>query len=1712
MDLPHYTLTQKAFEGSETIVYRGRRDADGAKVAVKVTRNEYPTAQELARLRREFGILQEVSRLPGVVNAYALEKYGRGLALVMEDLGPRSLQSVIAEPRLDVKTAITLGIAIADTLDALHQLGVIHKDIKPLNIMLDEASGAPRIVDFGIAARLSQETPEASIPSRLEGTLAYISPEQTGRMNRTVDRRSDLYSLGATLYEVLSGSVPFPTKDPTEIIHCHVVRSPAPLHELSKDVPRALSDVVMRLLKKTPEERYQSARGLKADLEECLRQWSAAGQVREFPLGRHDASGELRVPQALYGREAQVEALLAAFERARAGRAELITVAGEGGVGKSALVNEIHKPIARKGGYFVRGKFDPVSRDMPLVPVARAFRDLLRQILSEPPRALEAWRARLLAAVGDSGRVLFDLIPELELVIGPQPEVAALGPTEASNRFGLLVQRFVCAFTAPAHPLCIFLDDLQWADPASLRLLGVILGDPETRHLLVVGAYRDSEVDEAHPLPSAIDEVRGAGVPVTELRLSPLDREAVRRFVADALSVGAPLVEPLAALVFDKTRGNPFFLGQFLRALHEARLVRFDAASSSFTWDIEGIRAAKVTDNVVELMIDTLRKLSPGAQQSLMLAACIGHAFELATLATIAERPPRQVAAELWEALREGLVVPVGGDYRFFEASAVTATPADEDDAAFHVVYRFLHDRVREAAYALIETDRRVEVHLSIGRLLLGQHGAAPPDDDLLEIVRHLNLGAPRIEREAERIEVAQMDLRAGRKAKASTAYQAAAGYFAAGLSLLGDAGWESAYDLCFALHVEGAESAYLSGAPGIAEALFQVALPRAETSLAKARVQNLRVVLYLSVGKLSDALRAGLDGLAALGVRLPETKEEQETAFTAGLAEAERLLGDRRIEDLLDAPLMTDPAQRAALQLLCDISLPVFAVSPSLYGPIILMQVNASLAHGHADVSVFGYMSYGFILARMLGKATPGYAFGALALTLDERLRNTSFRCKLELSFSGYLYLRDPVRAVLTFYQRARRHALEAGEFVYLATIWHCEASVQLALGVQLEEVRAMIGKGLAVVRRLKDATSVDVLTVLLQAVEALEGRTLGRFTLSRDGFDEEDFRARLSGEDQRMVAANFHICKLQLLYLHGDPQGALAAAEEADKVASSIFGSYFATRLDFYAALALLALPPADSPEEARRREEAIARRRASIDHLASEAPGNFQHQRLILDAEVAHLGGDAAAAFDLYDRAIDLAREGGFAHDEALANELCGKLYLRRGKPKLARAYMTDAHLGYLHWGALAKVEDIEQSYGHLLPVAGGDRRKSTTVTSSTLSTTMLSGATLSSLREAALVVRATQAFAGEIELAKVIERLSSIVLENAGAQRGALVLARDGRLVVEATFRGSPPVLQVGSSVPLESAGDVAQSVVLFVARTREPVVLDDAQADPRFSADPRFAAGEVRSVLCLPLARQERLTGLLYLEHGETTAAFNEARVELLELFASQAAIALENARLLADVQAAHGEVRHANERLEVVVAERTEALSRANGELCTTNHRLEVELSERGQVERERALLQGQMIEAQRARLVELSTPLIPITDHVVVMPLIGTVDAERAAQVLEAALRGAQLHRARIVILDITGMKHIDTQVVATLLTTASALRLLGAQAVLTGTQPEIARAMVAEGQRLDGLVTLGTLQSGIAYALEQVGDARLRARAGHTRPPAAPRGQAGR
>lgn len=1680
MELSRYSLETLVHEGAETALYRGHRQENGARVVVKVTRDEYPSWRALSRLRMEHALLSELQGLPGIPRVEELVSEGRLLGLVLEDLGPTNLgQWIAARGHLDPTTAIAIAIPVAKTLSALHARRIVHKDVKPSNIMIDESTLEPHLIDFGIATRLGRETQEAAIAAGLQGTLAYMAPEQTGRMNRPLDFRSDLYSLGVTLYEMLTGTLPFSTTDVDEAIHAHLAKTPLSPSVVKPTVPQALSNIVLKLMAKSPDQRYQSAKGLVHDLERCQRALVTEEPLEPFPLGTDDRVEWLVEPAQLVGRDEELRTIAAALSRVQHGATQLLLIKGPSGIGKSVMVREACTPREDRAFLFAEGKFDSMTRGMPFAALSMATRAIVHHALREKHTALEARKQELAAALGVNGQVLTDLCPDVELLIGHKAKAPDVGAAEAKNRLPIMYRRFLSAFASARLPLVLFFDDLQWADPASLELLGRVLTDPELRHTLIIGTYRDDEIDAGHPLSAMLASLRKASIEPLEITLGPLSQEATDAYVAASLGLAPDDVRPLSQAAWNKTHGNPFFLLQFLRALVDEESVRFDSEKRTFVWDMGRVNEAEVTENVGALMSRKVERFSSETQRVLQVAAAIGPVFQLQALSRILEVPAHRVAKDLWPALEEGLVLPLGSDYRLI---------GDEGDVPEgileHVAYRFLHDRVKEACYGRVAAEARPLLHLTIAREL----SRANPSMDggkLLELAGHYSAGVSEMTDAEEKMRVAELQLRAGKCAMAATAYQAAADCSAVGRKLIGsvrEAGFGKNRELGFVLWLLGAESELLVGKFDQAETLLSELLAISETPLEKARVYELRMQAYINQGRYADAMAAGLAGLAEFGVTFPDTVDGRNAAFGQGIGTILGLIGGRRLEEVGSSERLADRAEEQAQKLLGDLAVPTFYVDPSYYGPVVIELVRRSLVIGQTMSSPWGYIMLGFLLGAIIGQRDLGVEFGRFAASLADKWKSPMLVTRIHITFTAYLYVREPLRTVVPYLASSRAAAIEAGDFVYLGQSCYTTAPCMLPAGIPLDQVLEDLDTSVALVERTGDVMATASTKLSRQIVRSLIGKTKARDTLDEDGFDTQSELAKFNPMEHGGALFYFHSLKALWHLVNGNAEAALDSANTAEPFAVALMGLFWTNYLPFVAAFARVELANrTEDPDALRDHLEKIDAARTKLMGYVESSPHNFRHRIALLDAAHADAKKDPPwEVLALYDKALELTREADVPYEEALANEFAGRLLLRHGRPRAARGYFIDAYRAYRHWGATLKAQALVDELPDMF-VAAIARTKTSTGSSrndTTARTTLLGFTTTGMLRDAALVLRAVQMIAGELTLSEVIRRLMRIVLENAGAERGALVLARQDTLVVEAKFQASPEQVDVGLDQPLENDTLLATQPILHAYRTRSMLLIDDVQADVRFSSDPYVATKLPRSILCVPITHQGRITGVLYLETRAVQGAFTAVRVELLGLLASQAAVAIQNAMLVE-------EIRTSNAKLEQDVRHRTLEIETSNAELTIANQRLAVQLEEQARAEQEREALREQIVEGQRARLAELSAPLLPITSDVLVMPIIGSVDAERANAIMETALQGVQRHGARAMILDVTGMRQIDTQALSALLLVANALRLLGTQPLLTGVRPEVAQTIIGLGVSLDGLETLSTLQAGIARAL---------------------------
>jgi PAS domain S-box-containing protein len=1451
-------------EGADFTLYRGRQHGNELPVLALALAAERSSPQGLRRLEHEYSLAEELDPA-WAAKPLALARHKGRTILVLKDPGGEPLDLVLERDQgraLDLTRVLNIAVGLASALGQVHRRGLIHKDVKPANVLADDA-GNVWLMGFGIATQLPHERQSPAPPEIIAGTLAYMAPEQTGRMNRSIDTRSDLYSLGVTLYQMLTSYLPFAAADPLEWVHCHIARQPKPPSDRAA-VPEPLSVIVMKLLAKNAEERYQTAFGLEADLRRCLTQWQSDGRIDPFPLGAQDVDDRLLIPEKLYGREGEIDMLLAAFDRvATRGTPELVLVSGYSGIGKSSVVNELHKVLAQPRDLFASGKFDQYKRDIPYATVAQAFQTLIRQILVKSEAEVDQWRGAIQEAIAPNGQLIVNLIPEVELIVGNQPPVPDLPPNDAQNRFQLAFRRFLGVFARPEHPLTLFLDDLQWLDAATLDLLEHLVTHPEVRHLLLVGAFRDNEVSSSHPLMRTLGAMREAGAKVQQIVLTPLDLDDVSRLVSDALHCELERARPLAQLVQEKTGGNPFFAIQFFAALAEDGLVEFGAVTRVWQWDVDRIRAKSYTDNVVDLMSGKLSRLSAPAQEALKHLACLGNVAEVATLAAVQGETEEAVHAALREAGRAGLVF-------------------DQENTC-----KFLHDRIQQAAYNLIPEERRAELHLHIARVLLVSMTEDQLAEHVFDVANQFNRGAMLLVERDEKAKIATLNLRTGRKAKASAAYASARTYFASGIALLDEQNWEIQHELIFSLSLEFAECELLCGSLGKASQLIVELLQRAASDVEFANASCLKINLHVLTGEHLLAIDSALTCLRRFGIDLPahpspeQVRAEYETVW--------QTLGVHTIESLIDLPLMTDAKTRAAMQVLSVLAGPATFTDFQLFCLLACRMVNVSMRHGMSGASAYGYACLGSVLGPNFHRYREGSRMARLACDLVEKHSFTAYDTKVYHAMGLAAFWTEPLARVIELRRATTRTAAERGDLTFACYGMHQSITYLLMRNDPLDAVWRESAMALDFARTAKFRDVVDLIVSQQRFIASMQGLDAALSSFSNEQFDEAEFEAQLTATRTPTMICLHWIRKLKARYLSGDYAEAQAAADKAkallwiSAVQLQLF-DYF-----YYAALTVAALYENASADQQTRWQELLRVYREQLREWAEIYPPTFSDKHTLVSAELARIEGQDADAMRLYEHAIQSARENGFVQNEGLAHEVAARFYAARSIEAISLMYLRNARNCYERWGAPGKVKQLDERYPRLheeqLPA----------------SATATIGSPVRQL-EAETVVKASQALSSEIVLSKLIEKLMRIAVEHAGAERGLLILLRGSEAQIEAeatTGQGTP---KVSVRNKLITSLDLPQSALQYVIRTRKRVVLDDASLRNLYSNDEYLRLTRARSVLFLPIVRQTELIGALYLENNLTPRAFTPDRLDVLEMLSSQAAISLENARLYSDLQ------------------------------------------------------------------------------------------------------------------------------------------------------------------------------------------------------------------
>jgi PAS domain S-box-containing protein len=1460
-------------EDQEFVLYRGEHSSRprSASVLLLAPSSSKPSLETLKKLEHEYSLRNELDSAWSARPLAVTEHLGQ-TTIVLEDPGGEPLDQMLSGP-LELTSFLKIAVGLANALGGLHKTGLIHKDVKPANVLLNSATGEARLMGFGIASRLPRERRVPEPPEFIAGTLPYMAPEQTGRMNRSVDSRSDLYALGITLYEMLTGSLPFAASEPMEWVHCHIAKQPIPPGNRVQSVPGPVSAIILKLLAKTPEERYQTAAGVESDLRRCLEDLDREHGVRDFSLGEHDTPDRLQIPEKLYGREREIETLLASFDQiVNGGLPELVLVSGYSGVGKSSVVNELQPMLVLPRGLFASGKFDQYKRDIPYSTVAQAFQSLIRSLLTKSETELGKWRHELLDALDQNGQLIVDLVPELKLIIGDQPPVPEVPAQDAQRRFQLVFRRFIGVFARREHPLALFLDDLQWLDAATLDLLEDLLTRSELKHLMLIGAYRDNEVNAAHPLMRKLEAIKSGGGKVKEITLAPLAQEHLGQLLADALRCEPERSTPLAQLVQEKTGGNPFFTIQFISSLAEEGMLAFDHDEACWSWDLDRIHAKGFTDNVVDLMIMKLNRLPAQTQTALQQLACLGNVAEITTLSTVLETSQEQVNAALWESVRQGLVEQLDG------------------------AYKFIHDRVQEAVYSLIPEASRAEAHLRIGRLLTARTSADKREETVFDIVNHLNRGVALITSREERENLAELNLIAGKRAKASTAYVSALKYFIAGAALMDNDCWERRRDLVFALELERAECEFLTGEMTAADERLTALSSRTSNTIERAAVAFLQMGVCIELVQLDRAIAVALGYLRYVGIEFSPHPTEDEVRREYELIWSH--LGSRSIEDVTDLPLMSDPESLATMGILARVMVPAFLTDRNLDYLAMCRAVNLSLERGNCDGSCLTYVRLGRIAGPRFGDYKTAFRFAQVGFDLVERRGLKRFESGTYLNFAVMIApWKKHVRNCIDLLRRAFDSANKIGDLSYANYANIALNSDLLVAGDHLGDAQCKAEFALSFAQKTRFKSNIGLVIPQLALIRTLRGLTPEFGCFDSELVEELQFERQLAENPYlRLHECWYWVRKIQARFLAGDHSAAIEASSKVQRLLWITSTYIEEAEYHFYSALCHAASCDSATADERRQHLGSLAAHHRQLEIWAENCPDNFENRAALVGAEIARIENRDLDAMLLYEKAIRSSRTSGFVHNEALAYERSSAFYRARGFDQFADAYLRNARACYASWGADGKVRQLDRLYPGLKqeqPLPG----PASTITA------RVEGLDL------ATVIQVSQAVSSEIVLEKLFDTVMRKAMEHAGAERGLLIVPRGDELKIEAESRtsGNDVIVSLGDTSAAGAA--MPESTLRYVMRTHESVILDDASSANPFSADPYFLQNRVRSILCLPLLNQAKLSGVLYLENNLAARVFTSDRITVLRVVVSQAAISLENTRLYRDLEDREAKIR-----------------------------------------------------------------------------------------------------------------------------------------------------------------------------------------------------------
>ncbi|MDO9553376.1 ATP-binding sensor histidine kinase [Rhodonellum sp.] len=1514
-----YLVIKSLVKNELNEIILANRIADDRKVIIKKSDSSKTDFLRISQLGHEYHILKGLSH-KGLPLVFDFLYDGKSAALVQGYVEGMDLRNVIFKNKLTYNEVLDFAIQLADILHYLHLQGVIHKDINPGNVMVSR-DGSLKLLDFGISSNLHSEKKEILNIDRIEGTLNYISPEQTGRTAYSVTHSSDFYSMGILLYELLAGKTPFDSIDPLEVIHFHLSRKPLPLASALPDLPKGFDQVVAKLLEKNPDERYQSAAGLKADLQILKKHYNSKEPLIDFKAGAADISEQYQQSQKLYGRENEIKELLGHYDRLQQVKSMLVLVAGYSGVGKSALIRHIKFPIIQNRGTFISGKFDQFNKEIPYSAFIEAIREFIQNLLAEPEEKIREWKQRISQVLGENAALIIEVIPQLARIIDKQPPVVKLQPAEQESRFNMVLLDFIYIFSTAESPLVIFLDDLQWADLPSLNLVKRIIENPRRDSILIMGSYRDNEVEQGHPLLITLNQISEVNGFVKSIYLRPLNLETTIQIAADSFGMKKDQAEELGQQVFTKTKGNPFFIHSFLKSLFDKKLVKKDP-EKNWVWDQMEINNLGYTDNVIDLMTEGLAELPTFTREVLQYAAVLGNTFNFSDLSNMIGKSEVKVFADLKPAIKGGFINSTDTNYRALALKSLQVENEIENNLEYkNFQFKFTHDKVQQAAYNLISASERIFLHLKIGRLLLQSRDRTQLNDDIFEVMNHFVLSAHLIESRDEKLKIAELCWVAGKKAKDSTSYNLAVNFLSLAKNLLGSDAWSENHALTYNVWIELGECEYLNNNPDQAEVYFREILRKSKTNFEKLKVYYIHSSLYLKIGNTSESLRLGLEAAKLYNIHFPKNKKAIQIQAMVTMAKYLFLFSTKykNPESLFHLKECTDEEIIALNKFLIDLATSAYQQDQNLMMLVIFKIIKYYIKMGFTDASGWGFSGFSVVVLSALKMQKKGFNLWDITIKLHHRTKSPLIKWRLNYTvLCFHNHWRRPIREGHNSIMETIKACVLNGDQIFTSYTIALYTRSMVAAGENLKEILDKSEDHKNLIKHVKGG--LDFFECFYQFAKAMNGQTYA------DSWDDDSFSGaetlnRLQNEGNKTKLSFFHSAHCTLLYCQGKYREALAESQVVAEYADNFLGDLQEFSHAFYTALSIAACYEELDEVEQKQQLKVFKKYLKDMKHWETGCPENFGQHAQLLEAEGYAMANQFGKAQLSYERSIQMAAQNKFTHVEAIANERAAILAAKNQMGKQSRNYMEEAWDVYARWGAHAKCLQLEVSYPELLksrslPEELEGRAIGFQTTGSSSKTAL----------DLASVLKASQSIASQVKYEDLLKKLMHITIENAGAERGCLLRIKDNRLCVEAIGISGSERIDILPSVPLSELKTLPESILNYCWRTEENIVVDDALREPRFGSDVYIQENKLSSVMCLPIFAVGKMIGMLYFENTLIKGVFNKNRIEILKMLLGQIGISIENAILYGN--------------LEEKVLERTKEIEKAYADLKSAQSKL----------------------------------------------------------------------------------------------------------------------------------------------------------------------------